>query len=332
LVIVINVMKKRHREGFRSLFPDKPEYGCRFKCRNGEMEMIIAVASGKGGTGKTTVAVNLAMALKQTEKLQFIDCDVEEPNAHIFLKPALDTSEKVNIPVPEINEEECTFCGRCGEVCAFNALAVLKEHVLVFPELCHGCGSCSYFCPQKAITETPRCIGVMEKGPAQEIDFLHGRLNPGEAMSPPLINAVKSKIEPGKVVIIDAPPGTSCPVVAAVKESDFCLLVTEPTPFGLNDLDLAVRMLKKMAIPVGVLINRSDIGNNCVEDYCRQKGVPILMHIPWDRELARLYARGEAVVPHSDEWRSKFQELSKRILTLVDRGRLETEKKGAETG
>lgn len=292
--------------------------------------MIIAVASGKGGTGKTTVAVNLALAFQEKEKLQFIDGDVEEPNAHIFFNPVFDVSETVSIPVPEINEKRCTYCGKCAEVCAFNALAVLKENVLVFPELCHGCGSCSYFCPQDAIEEVPRAIGIMEKGTAQRIEFWHGRLNPGEAMSPPLIKAVKDRIAPHKIVIIDAPPGTSCPVVSAVKGSDFCLLVTEPTPFGLNDLDLAVQMLKKLEIPAGVVINRSDIGNDCVEDFCRQEGLEVLMHIPWDRELAELYARGEAVVTHSDRWRNIFEELWERIFILLYKEKVKVEKKGVE--
>ncbi len=298
--------------------------------------MIIAVASGKGGTGKTTVSVNLALAFNQKEKLQFIDCDVEEPNAHIFVKPVFDSPETVSIPVPEINEGKCTYCGRCKEICVYNALAVLKENVLVFPELCHGCGGCAYFCPQEAIAEVPRGIGVMEKGTAKgsafDIDFLHGRLTPGEAMSPPLINAVKNEIDSRKVAIIDAPPGTSCPVVAAVKESDFCLLVTEPTPFGLNDLDLAVQMLKKLDIPAGVIINRSDIGTNCVEDYCKQEGIPVLMHIPWDRELAELYAKGEAVVLHSAKWRDLFEKIWMRIFEVFDSEQLKTEKKEVDAG
>ncbi len=275
--------------------------------------MIISIASGKGGTGKTTVAVNLALTQSQ-EELQFIDCDVEEPNAHIFLKPDFNISETVNILVPEINEEKCSKCGRCSEICAFNALAVLGESVLVFPELCHGCGGCSYFCPKGAISEVPRGIGLIEEGKAYGFDFLQGSLNPGEAMSPPVINALKKKIDPLKHVLIDAPPGTSCPVVETIRESDFCLLVTEPTPFGLHDLELAVEMLKKLHVPAGVLINQADVGNRDVERYCREEGLPVLMQIPWDRELAVLYARGEPIAMHSSFWEKRFRELWDQIL------------------
>ncbi len=275
--------------------------------------MIISIASGKGGTGKTTVAVNLALTQSQ-EELQFLDCDVEEPNAHIFLKPDLNATETVNILVPEINEEKCSKCGRCAEICAFNALAVLGERVLVFPELCHGCGGCSYFCLKGAITEVPRGIGLIEEGKAYGFDFLQGSLNPGEAMSPPVINALKKKIDPSKCVLVDAPPGTSCPVVETIRESDFCLLVTEPTPFGLHDLELAVEMLKKLHVPAGVLINQADVGNKDVERYCREEGLPVLMQIPWDRELASLYARGEPIAMHSSFWEKRFRELWEQIL------------------
>lgn len=293
--------------------------------------MIIAVASGKGGTGKTTIAVNLAL-VQNSKELQFIDCDVEEPNAHIFLKPALETKETVSIPVPEVDEKKCSFCGRCAEICAFNALVVLKENVMTFHELCHGCGGCAYFCPEKAIAEISRGIGTLEKGTAFGFDFLHGRLNPGEAMSPPLINAVKSKIDARKHVLLDAPPGTSCPAVTAVRGSDFCLLVTEPTPFGLSDLDLAVQMLKKLDIPVGVLINRADIGNKDVEEYCYREGIPVLMQIPWDRELAVLYARGEPIVQHSAKWHNLFEELWSSISDHLSAVEYKAEQKGADAG
>ncbi len=270
--------------------------------------MNIVVASGKGGTGKTTVAVNLALALDQ-EKTQLLDCDVEEPNAHLFLKPVFDKSREVGIPVPAINLAQCSFCGRCSEVCAFNALAVLKNQVMVFEELCHGCGGCAYLCPERAITERHRPIGIIESGKAGKLDYGHGRLNPGEAMSPPLINAVKKMSNPEKITIIDAPPGTSCPVVSAVKGCDYCVLVTEPTPFGLNDLDLAFQMVNKLDIPAGAVINRSDLGDGKVEEYCQIKNLPLLQKIPFDRALAELYACGEPVVLHRSAWRNRFREL-----------------------
>ena len=295
--------------------------------------MILAIASGKGGTGKTTVAVNLALALEENEEVQYIDCDVEEPNAHIFLKPDFGSTEMASIPNPEVDENKCTYCGKCKEVCSFNAIAVFKDNILVFSELCHGCGSCAYFCPEKAITEVPRDIGIVEKGVAHGIDFIHGLLNPGEAMSPPLIDAVKGETDGQKVIIIDAPPGTSCPVVTSVKGADFCLLVTEPTPFGLNDLSLAVQMLRKLDIPAGVLINRADIGDKRVEDFCRREGVPVLMHIPFDEELAKLYAKGEPVVLHSSIWRDRFRGLWTKITAASDAAAgKETERKEVDAG
>jgi len=198
--------------------------------------MIIAIASGKGGTGKTLVATSLALSLKDKERVQLLDCDVEEPNDHVLLKPTITHSELVVIPVPEVDEGKCTYCGKCAEVCAFNAIAVLGEHVLVFPELCHGCGACSYLCPEGAISEKAKEIGVVESGNSDGIAFAHGKLAIGEAMSVPVIRRVKEDARHQDTVIIDVPPGTSCPVVESIKDSDFCLLVTEPTPFGLNDL------------------------------------------------------------------------------------------------
>ncbi len=275
--------------------------------------MIISIASGKGGTGKTTIAVNLARAAEEQDNLQFIDADVEEPNAHLFLKPVIDNKEAATIPVPQIDEDKCNYCGTCAQICAFNALAVTPQAVLTFYELCHGCGGCAYLCPEKAIQEVPREIGFTEKGTAGNISFVHGRLNTGEAMSPPLIEAAKEKAESDKMVLIDAPPGTSCPVVAAVRETNYCLLVTEPTPFGLHDLQLVVELLKKLNIPCGVIINRADMGDDQVESYCIQQNIPILMHIPWDRNLAYYCGRGEAIVDHSPEWKKKFIHLWEEI-------------------
>ncbi|MBL7084658.1 MAG: ATP-binding protein [Candidatus Omnitrophica bacterium] len=268
--------------------------------------MNISVASGKGGTGKTTVAVNLALSINN---VQFLDCDVEEPNAHLFIKPHIKNKVPVFIPVPEIDKNKCDFCGKCAQVCAYNAIAVLKSDILVFKELCHGCGSCSYFCPQKAIKEVDKEIGFVEIGTQGNLQFIHGRLNIGEAMSPPLIRAVKQHINSTRTVIIDVPPGTSCPVIEAIKGSDFCILVTEPTPFGLYDLTLAVEVLRKLKIPFGAVINRSDLGNKKTDDYCKRENIPILMRIPFKKEIASAYSKGEAIVKAFPEYKNEFQKL-----------------------
>ena len=283
--------------------------------------MIISVASGKGGTGKTTIAVNLALSVNN---VQFIDCDVEEPNAHIFLKPEIKGRSSAFIPIPEVDEEKCNTCGKCREVCAYHAIAVIpsndgeKGSVLIFPHLCHGCGACSLLCPQKAIKEVNKEIGVVEIGMLQNIQFVHGTLNVGEIMSPPLIRQVKEHINPTRTVIIDAPPGTSCPVIAAVRQSDYCVLVTEPTPFGLNDLVLAVEVLRKLKIPFGVVINRSDIGDAKVDQYCQDNKIPILLRIPFDREIALLYSRGIPLVQEKAEYKEKFREMC----TIIEKERL----------
>ena len=273
--------------------------------------MIIALASGKGGTGKTTIAVNLAFSL---ENVQFLDCDVEEPNAHIFIKPDIKNRIPVYIHVPEIDKEKCSFCGRCQEVCAYNAIAVLKDNVLVFSELCHGCGACSQLCPRDAIKEVKREIGFVEVGIKGNLQFAHGRLNIGEALSPPLIKAVKGYINPTRTVIIDVPPGTSCPPIEAIKGSDFCILVTEPTPFGLYDLGLAVEVLRELKIPFGVVVNRSGLGDKKVYDYCKKEGIPILMEIPFKREIARVYSRGDTLVEAMPEYKKEFVSLYNKII------------------
>jgi len=280
--------------------------------------MIISVASGKGGTGKTLVATSLAFSLKDTNKVQILDCDVEEPNDHVFLKPAITRSEAVSIPVPKVDETKCSYCGKCGEVCAYNAIAVVKEKVLVFPQLCHGCGACSYLCPEEAISEEGKEIGVMESGSADGVKFTHGRLAIGEAMAPPIIRKVKEQAENDGVVIIDAPPGTSCPVVEAVKDSDFCLLVTEPTPFGLNDLILAVETVKQLNIPCGVVLNRVGVGDSGVEEYCLKENIPVLLTIPLDVEIARLYSRGITLVEGMPQWKREFIELFGKIGEIIN--------------
>ncbi len=279
--------------------------------------MIVSVASGKGGTGKTTVATNMAFSLESDVLL--LDCDVEEPNSHLFLKPELEKIEKAYMPVPEINKEKCTFCKKCVEICRFKAIAMFGETFLTFPELCHGCGGCMEICPENAITETGRELGVVEQGISGNIIFVHGRLRVGEAMSPPLIKKVRSYIKPDKINIIDAPPGTSCPVIAAMKDTDFVLMVTEPTPFGLHDLELAVEAVKLLGIPCGLVINRSDIGNDDVKEYANQKNLPILMEIPFDRRIAETYSKGELIARVMPEWKEKFIGLYNSIKDLAER-------------
>jgi MinD superfamily P-loop ATPase len=273
--------------------------------------MIISIASGKGGTGKTTVATNLAVSLGSD--VQLLDCDVEAPNAHLFINPVIELNKKVYTPVPQIDEEKCNFCKKCAEICRFKAIAVIKEIVLTFPELCHSCGGCVEVCPENAITETGRELGVIEIGHRNNLAFAHGRLRIGEAMSPPLIREVRSYTRSNQLTIIDAPPGTSCPVIAAMKGADFVLMVTEPTPFGLHDLKLAVEAVKLLEIPRGLVINRSDIGNDGVQTYAKMENLPILMEIPFDRRIAEIYSRGKLIVEEMPEWKEKFIELYRQI-------------------
>jgi MinD superfamily P-loop ATPase len=280
--------------------------------------MIISVASGKGGTGKTLVATSLVLSLKSRGAIQILDCDVEEPNDHVFLKPEITGREAVRVLVPAIDTKKCTYCGKCAEVCAYNAVAVVKKRVLTFPPLCHGCGACSYLCPEKAIYEESRKTGQIEWGRVDGINFVQGRLDVGEAMAPPVIREVKAHARNDGTVIIDAPPGTSCPVVETIKGSDFCLLITEPTPFGLNDLILAVGMVKQLNIPFGVVLNRAGVGDSGVQEYCRKENIPILLTIPLDTAIARLYSNGIPMVEGLPEWSIRFRELSDRVKELTD--------------
>ncbi len=257
--------------------------------------MIISIASGKGGTGKTTVAVALASALK---KCAYIDCDVEEPNGHILLKPEIQSETAFQKLLPKIEYSKCTFCGKCVEVCEFNALLNFKTEIVLLEELCHSCGACSYFCPENAITEEGKTLGFVRKGIVEnyDIQFYDGILNIGEATAAPLIREVKLKILPDRVNIIDSPPGTSCSMVEAVRNSDYSILVTESTPFGLHDLKLAVDVLGMLVIPFGVVINKYDESFKELEAYLEEKKIPIFMKIPFDKSIAVAYSKG--AIPH----------------------------------
>ena len=283
-----------------------------------EARTIISVASGKGGTGKTLVATSLVLSLSDKGRAQLVDCDVEEPDAHLFLKPTFTHREAVSIPVPRVDEEKCTYCGKCAEVCAYNAIAVMKEKVLIFPELCHGCGACSYLCPEGAISEQGKEIGVVEWGRSNGVRFVHGKLSIGELMALPIIRKVKQHVASEGIIIIDVSPGTSCPVVGAVKGSHFCLLVTEPTPFGLNDLVLAVEVVRQLDIPCGVVLNRSGVGDRGVEEYCLREDIPILLTIPLDTEIAAFYSRGIPLVEGMPRWRDSFLRLFNKIGEVIN--------------
>jgi MinD superfamily P-loop ATPase len=282
--------------------------------------MILTVASGKGGTGKTTVAVNLALSTASADGMSgllFLDCDVEEPNAHLFLKPTLARSEPVSIMIPRVDESLCKHHARCAEVCQFHAIAALPNTTLVFPELCHGCGGCTLECPERAISEEPHPIGIIEEGHVDGIAFAHGVLNVGEPMATPIIRQLKRRLsDEYELAILDAPPGTACPVVESMRGADYVLLVTEPTPFGLHDLRLAVQVGRdELGIPVGVVVNHDGVGDAGVDDYCQSEGIPILMRIPMDRRIAEAYSRGVTIVDALPEYRERFRQLLKSIET-----------------
>jgi MinD superfamily P-loop ATPase len=289
--------------------------------------MKIAIASGKGGTGKTTVATSLVLSIPVDEPAGlkpplFLDCDVEEPNAALFLKPTLDNREEVGISIPRVDLKECIYCGRCAEVCVWHAIAVVGQKVLIFPELCHGCGSCTLNCPEDAITEVLHVMGTLASGHAGSIGFAQGVLDVGQAMAVPIIRQLKSRYltaeNADRVVILDAQPGTSCPVVETMRGADFVLLVTEPTPFGLHDLRLAVQVARdELGLALGVLVNRDGIGDAGVDEYCAAEGIPILMRIPLDRRIAEAISRGRTLVEAKSEYRGVFYELYREIAQLV---------------
>jgi MinD superfamily P-loop ATPase len=259
--------------------------------------MRVAVASGKGGTGKTTLAVCLARELSERgERVTYVDCDVEEPNGHIFLKPTFDERAPVRLLVPSLEAGGCTGCGRCSEFCQFNAIQSVRDTVLVFPNLCHGCGGCVLACPEGVLREVAHEIGVVERGRADGVNVVRGTLAVGKPLAVPVVRAARAAAPEGGFTIIDAPPGTACPAVAAVRGVDRVILVAEPTPFGLNDLDLAVRMVRELGLPSSVVVNRCDVGGPGVRQFADGVGVPVVAEIPHDRAVAEAYARGE--MPH----------------------------------
>jgi MinD superfamily P-loop ATPase len=268
--------------------------------------MRIVFASGKGGTGKTILATNLASVLADEDHaVTYLDCDVEAPNGHIFLKPIITSREVVAIPVPEVDEVRCTRCGRCADFCQSHAILCLGNAVLTFPELCHGCGGCALLCPEHAIREVPRSIGEIVRGASGSIRFVEGRLQIGQPMSPPIIRAVKRHLPRAGIAILDAPPGTACPVMETVRDADFVVLVAEPTVFGLHDLTLIAQAVRQAGVPCGVALNRVGRAGDGVERYCAHTDIPILVRIPEDRRIAEMYSRGELAVrrfPGYDRW------------------------------
>ena len=276
--------------------------------------MKITIASGKGGTGKTMIATSLTLSLaaELTPPPLFLDCDVEAPNAHLFLKPTFEQRQDVGILIPRVDEAKCTHCGKCAEVCQYHAIAVLGIKTLVLPQLCHGCGSCTALCPEAAIREIPDRMGVIERGPAAAgISFARGVLDVGEPMAVPVIRQLKKWAvpQPGQVVVRDAPPGTSCPVVEAMRGADYVVLVTEPTPFGLHDLRLAVQVARELNIPVGVIINRDGSGDAGVDEFCAAVGLPVLMRVPFEREIAEGIARGQTLIEIHPGYAERFRQL-----------------------
>jgi len=275
--------------------------------------MVITIASGKGGTGKTTFAVNLAYALAQRgDNVRLLDCDVEEPNDHLFVRPEFTEEKPVTVPKPVWDQIKCTACGKCADACHYNAIAVVKGKVLIFNELCHSCGVCSYVCPEGALSDRDATIGIVQAAPGhQPFHFAHGLLNIGEALAPNVVRAVKKHLDPMVITIIDASPGTACPVVEAVAGADAALLVTEPTPFGLNDLKLAVGLTLKLGVPTGIIVNRSDGEDRIIADYAAEVGLPIAGRIPFRRDYAEAYSEGGILV-------EQFPELRGNLLNIYD--------------
>lgn len=277
--------------------------------------MILAVASGKGGTGKTTLSVALSLAIDEPVKL--LDCDVEEPNADLFLNLDSKTTDAVTVPVPKVDNDKCTFCGKCQEICQFNAITVLKDKVLVFDELCHSCGGCMTVCPEDAISEIEKPIGTITEAGTHSLSFVQGKLDIGRAMSPPLIRAVKSRIDTDIINILDCPPGNSCPVITAVNGADYIILVTEASPFGLHDLKLSVDTMREINLPFGVIINRATSNYKEVNNYCNDENIPIILEIPESMEVAKAYSVGNTLLDAMPDLKGKLQTIVSDIKEAV---------------
>ncbi|MTI80929.1 MAG: (4Fe-4S)-binding protein [Firmicutes bacterium] len=278
--------------------------------------MRISIASGKGGTGKTLVATNLALSISD-QPVHLLDCDVEEPNAHVFLQGDHIDQQVVHLPIPKVNQAKCQQCSKCSDVCVFNAIALFDKIILTFDDLCHSCGACWHLCPHNAIEKIDKEIGAIDKTKVDNITLITGKLKIGNHASPPLIKKVKGQCNDGGINILDGPPGSSCPAMEAVEGTDYCVMVTEPTPFGLNDLRLAVDMVTALGVPCGVVINRDGPGNVGVLDYCREKGIKLLMQIPMDDRIAKSYAKGTPLVKEEPAYRDKFNQLYQVILGEV---------------
>lgn len=293
------------------------------------MKKRIAIASGKGETGKTTIAANLAfLSAQRGRQVLYVDCDVEAPNGHIFLKPKIEQRLPATTPVAQVSPEDCDLCGQCGAFCQYNALLGLPDQVVTFPELCHGCGGCSLLCPQQAINEVPREIDTIEIGSTGSIDFASGLLKIGKAMSPPLIRALKDSLAKSELTIIDAPPGTSCPVIESVRDSDYIVLITEPTPFGLNDLQLAVDMVRALDRPFGIVINRAGLDDRPLLDYCQRERLQILAQLSDDRRVAEAYSRGELACAGLAEFKQLFTGLLAAVDTMWQQNQARAKARG----